>query len=78
MKVAISVPDPIFQAAESLAASLKKSRSQLYAEAIANYVGSHPARNVTERLNAVYASQPSTLDDAWLHAQARSLKRETW
>ena len=78
MKVAISLPDPVFRAAEILAASLRKSRSQLYAEALASYVGAHSAHNVTQRLNEVYAKEPSKLDPAWLKAQTRSLKRETW
>ena len=78
MKVAISLPDPVFRAAETLAASLRKSRSQLYAEALASYVGAHSAHNVTQRLNEVYAKEPSKLDPAWLKTQTRSLKRETW
>ena len=78
MKVAISLPDPVFRAAEILAASLRKSRSQLYAEALASYVGAHSAHNVTERLNAVYAREPSGIGGAWLKAQTRGLKRETW
>lgn len=39
MKVAISLPDPVFRDAETLARRLRKSRSKLYAEAIADYVG---------------------------------------
>jgi hypothetical protein len=78
MKVAISLPDPVFRAAEILALSLRKSRSQLYAEALASYVGAHSAHNVTQRLNEVYAKEPSKLDPAWLKAQTRSLKREAW
>lgn len=78
MKVAISLPDPIFRAAEILAASLRKSRSQLYAEALASYVGAHSAHNVTQRLNEVYAKEPSRLDPGWLKAQSRILKREAW
>lgn len=78
MKVAISLPDPVFRAAEMLALSLHKSRSQLYAEALASYVGTHSARNVTQRLNEVYAKEPSRLDPAWLKAQTRSVKREAW
>ncbi len=78
MKVAISLPDPVFRAAEILASSLRKSRSQLYAEALASYVGAHSAHNVTQRLNEVYAKEPSKLDPAWLNAQTRSLKREAW
>lgn len=78
MKVAISLPDPVFRAAEILAASLRKSRSQLYAEALASFVGAHSAHNVTQRLDEVYAKEPSHLDSAWLKAQMRGLKRETW
>jgi predicted transcriptional regulator len=58
MKVAISLPDPVFRAAEVLARKLRKSRSELYAEAIAAYVGSKGAKALTARLNAVYAKQP--------------------
>lgn len=78
MKVAISLPDPVFEAAETLAGRLGKSRSQLYAEAIKTYVGSHPASDVTRRLNQVYASMDSKLDPALLKAQTRILKHETW
>ena len=78
MKVAISLPDPLFRAAEALAATLRKSRSQLYAEALAGYVGSHAGHNITQRLNEVYATEPSRLDPAWNHVQARVLNREAW
>ena len=78
MKVAISVPDPIFRRAEVLASALKKSRSQLYAEALKGYVDAHSANDVTERLNAVYARQPSELDPALSSAQFNALNRETW
>ena len=81
MKVAISLPDSVFRAAEILAENLRKSRSQLYAEALASYVGAHLAHNVTQRLNEVYAKEPSHLDPAWLKAQMapmHGLKRETW
>ena len=47
MKVAISLPDPVFRAAETLARKLRKARSQLYAEAIAEYVGARGAKALT-------------------------------
>lgn len=78
MKVAISLPDPLFRAAEALAANLRKSRSQLYAEALAGYVGAHAGPNITQRLNEVYTTEPSRLDPAWINAQAGILSRETW
>jgi metal-responsive CopG/Arc/MetJ family transcriptional regulator len=51
MKTAISVPDEIFEDAEALAARLGKSRSQLYAEAMAEYLTRHDPESVTERMD---------------------------
>ena len=53
MKTAISLPDRLFEEAETLAKRLGKSRSQLYAEALAAYVGSHDAGEITARLDHV-------------------------
>jgi hypothetical protein len=78
MKVAISVPDPIFHQAEMLAATMHKSRSQLYAEALAGFVRAHSAREVTERLNAVHGRATSALDPGVSAAQLKVLARETW
>jgi predicted transcriptional regulator len=78
MKVAISLPDPVFKAAEHLAQRLKKSRSQLYAEAIAEYIGARGANAVTDRLNAVYASESAEVDKALKQAQLKTLSHETW
>jgi metal-responsive CopG/Arc/MetJ family transcriptional regulator len=52
MKTAISVPDRIFSEGERLAKRLKKSRSQVYAEALAEYVARHDEDQVIERVNA--------------------------
>ena len=78
MKVAISLPDPVFRAAEQLAATLNKPRSQLYAEALVEYVGAHGARDITKRLNEVYAAQSSALDPVLAAAQAALLTDEAW
>ena len=51
MKTAISVPDEIFEDAEALAARLGKSRSQLYAEAMAEYLTRHDPETITERMD---------------------------
>ena len=64
MKVAISLPDPVFKAAELLAQKTRKSRSQLYAEAISEYVGSRSTKAITAKLDAVYARESSDVDIA--------------
>lgn len=78
MKVAISVPDAVFTAAEHLASHMGKSRSQLYAEALARYVEVNQASVVTEQLNALYTLQPAQLDPALQAAQLRVLADEAW
>jgi predicted transcriptional regulator len=78
MKVAISVPDQVFKAGEQLARQLRLSRSQLYAEALAAYLGSRGAAAVTTKLNEVYATDSSTLDPALRALQLRSLSHEAW
>jgi len=73
MKTAISIPDPLFKAAEQLARRMRVSRSQLYASAIAFFIERRKRKDVTERLNAVYKSHPATIDPAIQSMQARSL-----
>jgi len=76
MKVAISLPDPVFRSAEILAERLKKTRSELYADAIAEYVGARGAKAVTEKLNTVYGKESCDLDAALKYAQLETLSRE--
>lgn len=78
MKIAISVPDPVFQAGEHLAQQLKLSRSQLYSDALAAYLSSRGATAVTAQLDAVYASTNSTLDPSLARAQSEALDDEAW
>lgn len=78
MKVAISIPDPVFIAAERLAKELRVSRSQLYAEAVAQYLERRGAAAVTARLDEVYAREPSGLPDPLSRAQAALLADEAW
>lgn len=73
MKTAVSLPDTLFKAAESLAGRLGVSRSRLYAAALEEYIARHQARRVSERLDAVYSSEPSVIDPAVARAQSKSL-----
>lgn len=78
MKVAISIPDPVFAAAEQLAKELRVPRSQLYADAIAQYLEPRGAAAVTAKLNAVYAGQDSQVPDELAEVQLGSLNDEAW
>jgi metal-responsive CopG/Arc/MetJ family transcriptional regulator len=79
MKTAVSIPDPIFDSAEKLALRLGKSRSELYAKAIQNYVERYQDEKVTAKLNAVYGSESSQLDTILTNLQTQSwLKNNPW
>ena len=74
MKTAVSIPDPIFERGEKLARRLSKSRSQLYAEALAEYVTRHDPETVVERLNAVVDSFEE--DDPFVTETGNSVLRQ--
>ena len=78
MKIAISVPDDIFEAGEHLAKQLGLSRSQLYADALSAYLSERGAAAVTAKLNVVYAQETSKLEPALTHAQLSRLADEAW
>ena len=78
MKVALSIPDEIFESAESLAKRLGVSRSRLYATALAEFVAKQRGRKITERLNRVYSAEESGVDAATRRLQQRSIERERW
>ena len=78
MKIALSIPDELFESAETLGKRLGVSRSRLYATALADFVAKHRSRKVTERLDAVYASEESRLDPDVRRLQNRSLSRGSW
>lgn len=78
MKVALSIPDELFESGEALSKRLGVSRSRLYATALAEFVAKNRGRKVTERLNAVYGTEDSRLPPAVRRLQSKSLTREPW
>ena len=77
MKVAVSIPDPLFAEADRLAKRRKLSRSQLYAEALALLVSQQDRIEITRRLNEVHSRIDSRLDLGLAAAQSEAL-REEW
>ena len=78
MKVAVSIPEELFESAESLSKRLRVSRSRLYATALSEFVAKHQGRKVTDRLNQVYGAEDSHLDERLARMQRRSLNADTW
>jgi hypothetical protein len=78
MKTAISIPDPVFEAAESLAERLGISRSELYATAVYQFVEAHRDEAITAALNEVYPENDSAIDPILLELQFLALPSEEW
>jgi len=76
MKTAVSIPDKVFRVADRLAKRLHVSRSRLYAAALADFVARHESKRITERLDAVYGDEDSSLDPALGRIQSNSLPPE--
>ncbi len=78
MKTAISIPDDVFQVAEQLARRTKKSRSQLFSDAVREYVARHAADEITEAMDRVCAELEPGTDKFTAAAARRTLQRVTW
>lgn len=73
MKTAISLPDELFERAETLAQRLGLARSQLYTRALREFLDRHLDANVTAQLDAIYSDEDSTLDPAVAALQSAAL-----
>lgn len=78
MKTAVSLPDKVFRAAERHARRARKSRSQLYAEALSEYLARHAPDEVTEAMNRVVEQLPTRRDPFVSAAARRILERSEW
>ena len=78
MKVALSIPDELFESGERLSKRLGVSRSRLYATALAEFVAKSQGRKITERLNTVYRTVDGRVSPAVRRLQGKSLPRDPW
>ena len=77
MKTAVSIPDPLFKAADRLAKSLGISRSELYARALERLMALESDASITARLDEIYSDEQSRLDPGLARAQTRATA-EDW
>ena len=78
MKTAISIPDPVFRAADRIAKRKGISRSELYSRAVAALVREEDDDVVTAELNRIYAASDSSLDSTLASLPRLILEREDW
>lgn len=82
MKVAVSIPDALFDRADALARRMKVSRSRIFAQALDAYVDDHSSRSLTEAANELadmLAADPEAAAevDAIVRAGARTVLKYT-
>jgi metal-responsive CopG/Arc/MetJ family transcriptional regulator len=78
MKTAISIPDELFKGAERLARQTKRSRSQLFSDAMKEYLARHTTDNVTDEMNRVCADVGSGADEFSTSVARELLKHVEW
>ena len=78
MKTAISIPDELFRQADEMARATGKSRSQVFQEALAEYLLRRDPEAVTRAMDqAVAEIEPD--EEPWLTETARrTLERNEW
>jgi hypothetical protein len=78
MKTAVSIPDDVFEGAERLARRTKKSRSELFSDAVREYVARHAPDHFTDAMNRVCGEMGSARDEFTSPAARRVLARSEW
>ena len=78
MKTAVSIPDDVFQGAEKLARRTKRSRSQLFSDALKEYLARHASDEITDAMDQLCAELDSPTDEFVSSAARRILQRSQW
>jgi metal-responsive CopG/Arc/MetJ family transcriptional regulator len=78
MKIAISIPDPVFLEAENLAKRLGITRSKLYARALGSFVASQTPERITEAMNAALEAAGDGRDPFAKEGARRIFSRSEW
>ena len=78
MKTAVSIPDDVFRKAEHLARRMKKSRSELFSNALSEYLARHASDQVTNAMDEVCEDIGVEADTFTPAATRRVLKKVEW
>lgn len=78
MKTAVSIPDDLFHQADALALRLGKSRSEVYREALADYVARREPGAVTRALDEIADQLTAEHQPFGAQAARRTLEQSEW
>lgn len=78
MKIAVSIPDDVFEKLQRLARRARRSRSEVFSAALKEYVARHAPDEVTEAMNYVCDQLGDQRDELLHRAARRVLERTVW
>lgn len=78
MKIAISLPDPLFKAAAAEAKKLGVSRSKLHQLALEQFLVRLKSSEITRRLNESYTKAPEPVDPFVQALAEETMRRTEW
>ncbi len=78
MKTAVSVPNTVYQQAESLAERTGRSRSEIYSTALGEYLARHDIAVVTEAVDLVVDGIGAEVDTFSVDAGRKQLRDTEW
>ncbi len=78
MKVAVSIPDPLFDEAERVSERLRIPRSQLYSRALRAFVQQQSGEEITARMDAALERIGASKEPGWDDLGLEILRREKW
>lgn len=78
MKIAISVPDKTFKAAEKLAKKMKVSRSRLFGLAVEKLLAQEDHQKRVAELNKIFEKVDTRPDPFMREAARRTIERNRW
>jgi metal-responsive CopG/Arc/MetJ family transcriptional regulator len=76
MKIAVSIPDPLFKKIGDLARRSGRSRNHVFTAALAEYVARHAADEVTEAMDRV-CTEVGDQEDAFVSDAGRQVLENT-
>ena len=78
MKVAVSIPDEVFERGDAWARRARQSRSEVYSRALREYVSRHAPDEVTDAMNRACEAVGDQGEPFVSAASRQVLKRSEW
>jgi metal-responsive CopG/Arc/MetJ family transcriptional regulator len=78
VKIAISVPDDVFEEAERLVRQTRRSRSELYTMALTEYLARRAPDRMADVMDRVVSEVSDEVDEFVAEASRRILRRVEW